>query len=169
MINTQNMMISAYTSDPLKRSIQIIPASLRFGVIKIQEAYEMNILLKNEDNQLLRFSVRQPIRKDIKILFKPSPIAPGMFIKLSAEICIKDPEKIESEFEIATKTEIYKIPVFINAITAEEFNKINEEALRLQGRNILKPTVKAKNVVASTARWGESSSYTNLPMLPRLN
>ena len=169
MIESQNMMISAYTSDPLKRSLQIIPASLRFGLIKIGEIYEMNILLKNEDNQLLRFIIRQPTRRDIKVLFKPAPIAPGMFVKLSAEICIKAPEKVESEFEIATKTEIYKIPVFINAVSVEEYDRINEEAIRLQGRAVLKPSVKAKNAITSTVRWGEStSSDANLPKLPRV-
>ena len=155
MIESQNMMIS--------------PASLRFGLIKIGEIYEMNILLKNEDNQLLRFIIRQPTRRDIKVLFKPAPIAPGMFVKLSAEICIKAPEKVESEFEIATKTEIYKIPVFINAVSVEEYDRINEEAIRLQGRAVLKPSVKAKNAITSTVRWGEStSSDANLPKLPRV-
>lgn len=169
MIDTQNMMISAYTNDPLKRSLQIIPASLRYGVVKAGEVYEMTVLLKNEDSQLLRFIVRQPPRKDIKILFKPAPIAPGMFTKLTAEICVKNPEKFESEFEVASKTEIFRIPVFVNALSSEEYEKINEESVRLHGRSILKPTVKAKGGNSSIIRWGEStSSDANLPKLPRI-
>ena len=169
MIETQNMMISAYTTDPLKRSLQVIPACLRFGVVKVSEIYEMQILLKNEDNQLLRFIIRQPARKDVRVLFKPAPIAPGMFVKLSVEVSLKQPEKVETEFEIATKTEIFKIPVFANAVYQDEYEKINEESLRLHGRNVLKPTVKAKTTQQSTIRWGDStSSDANLPKLPRV-
>ena len=169
MIETQNMMISAYTSDPLKRSLQVIPASLRFGVIKSAETYEMSILLKNEDSQLLRFIVRQPLRKDIRVLFKPAPIAPGMFVKLIVELIVKNPEKLESEFEIATKTEIYKIPIFANVVSSEEYDRVNDESLRLQGRGVLKPTVKAKNNQQSVVRWGDSTtSDANLPKLPRV-
>ena len=169
MIDTQNMMISAYTSDPLKRSLQVIPASLRFGLVRVGEVYEMSVLLKNEDNQLLRFIVRQPIRKDIKILFKPAPIAPGMFTKLQVEVAVKAPEKIETEFEIASKTEIYRIPIFVNAVSVEEYDNINEESLRLHGRSVLKPSVKGKTYNNSTVRWGEStSSDAVLPKLPRI-
>ena len=169
MIETQNMMISAYTTDPLKRSLQVIPACLRFGVVKVNEVYEMQILLKNEDSQLLRFVIRQPVRKDARVLFKPAPIAPGMFVKLSVELSPKQAEKLESEFEIATKTEIFKIPIYANAVFQDEYDKINEESLRLHGRNILKPTVKAKTAQQSTVRWGDStSSDGNLPRLPRV-
>ena len=169
MIETQNMMISAYTTDPLKRSLQIIPACLRFGLIKMSESYEMQVLLKNEDSQLLRFVIRQPARKEVRVLFKPAPIAPGMFIKLAVEVSLKHPEKLETEFEIATKTEIYKIPVFANAVHQDEYDKVNEESVRLHGRNVLKPTVKAKTNQQSTIRWGEStSSDGNLPKLPRV-
>jgi hypothetical protein len=109
------------------------------------------------------------LRKEVKVLFKPAPIAPGMFVKLAVEICLKQGEKLESEFEIATKTEIYKIPVFANAVPHEDYEKINEEAIRLHGRNILKPSVKAKTSQQSTVRWGEStSSDGNLPKLPRV-
>ena len=169
MIETQNMMVSAYTSDPLKRSLQVLPASLRFGVVRVGEVYEMTLMLKNEDNQLLRFSVRQANRREGKVLFRPAPIAPGMFVRVLAEVFVRVPEKIETEFEIATKTEIYKIPVFVNAVSNEEFERVNEEAIRMHGRSVLKPMVKARTFNNSTFRWGESTtSDAVLPKLPRM-
>jgi hypothetical protein len=170
MIETQNMMISAYTSDPLTRSLQIIPSSLRFGVVRVSDTYEMSVLLKNEDSQLLRFIVRQPIRKEIRVVFQPAPIAPGMYAKLTVEVTARIAEKLETEFEIATKTEIYKIPVFVNAVGHEEFDRLNEEAIRLNGRGAIKSTVKSKNAQHSIVRWAEStSSDGNLPRLPRIS
>ena len=92
-----------------------------------------------------------------------------MFTKLQVEVAVKAPEKIETEFEIASKTEIYRIPIFVNAVSVEEYDNINEESLRLHGRSVLKPSVKGKTYNSSTVRWGEStSSDAVLPKLPRI-
>lgn len=174
MIDTQNMMITAFTADPLKRNLQIIPASVRFGVLKEGDVYEMQIVIKNEDNQLLRYTLRQPQTKNVKILFKPAPIAPGMTTKLVVEITAKRPEKIEIEFEIATKAEIYKIPIFANIVSDNEFDGINEESLQLHGRGALKPNVRVKGQSTGlgyqkSADWGDTSGTdVNLPKLPKI-
>jgi len=49
MINTQNMMINAYTADPVKKNFLITPVSARFGLVKHKETYFMKITIKNED------------------------------------------------------------------------------------------------------------------------
>ncbi|CAG9328564.1 unnamed protein product [Blepharisma stoltei] len=174
MIDTQNMMITAFTADPLKRNLQVIPASVRFGVVKDGEVYEMQIVIKNEDNQLLRFTIRQPPKKNVKIVYKPTPIAPGMTTRLIVELNANHPEKVEVEFEVATKAEIYKIPIFANVVNESEFDAINDESLKLHGRGALKPNVRVKGQafgtsVEKSADWGETSGTDiNLPKLPKL-
>lgn len=144
MMETQNMMINAFTTDPLKKSLMIIPGAVRFGVLPIGETFEMNLFIKNEDVQLMRFNIRQPTRKDIRIIYKPAPLAPGMTCKVSVELRAKSIEQLETEFQIAAKAEIYKLPVFANIISREEFERIDKESLRLHGRGVQKPGVKVK-------------------------
>ena len=47
MIDEQNMMISAFTIDPLKRSLQLIPAIIRFGVVKTGVVFTSDIVVRN--------------------------------------------------------------------------------------------------------------------------
>jgi hypothetical protein len=172
MMETQNMMISAFTSDPLKKSLMVIPAAIRFGVLPVGETFEMNLFIKNEDVQLMRFNIRQPPRKDIRIIYKPAPLAPGMTSKVTVELTTKSIEQLETEFQIAAKAEIYKLPVFANIVSSEEYQRIDEESVRLHGRGVQKPGVKAKggqilNTGVSEI-WGETTmSDAKLPRLPQ--
>ena len=50
LINQANAMVTGVLHDPLKRSFNVMPSSLRFGVIKTDQAYELTITLKNEDS-----------------------------------------------------------------------------------------------------------------------
>ena len=173
MIETQNMMISAYTSDPLKRSLLLMPASIRFGVLKVGEHYQMSLVVKNEDSQLMRFTIRQSPNKNVKVVFKPSPVASGMTCKLNVELNASETQRVDTEFEIVTRTEIYKVPVLANIASEREFARVNEESMKLHGRPALKSSVRIKGAPQSsfqqTSEWGETTlSEANLPSLPKV-
>lgn len=170
MIGTQNMMISSYTADPFKRNLMVTPVSARFGLVKSGEIYNLKITIKNEDVDLQRFSVRQPTHPDVKVIYKPTSLASGISTSLLVELLAREPGRVDSEFQIATKAEIYKIAVMANIVNEEEFRRVDEESRRLHGRTALKPNVIMKGQRVETitqAEWeNTTTSDINLPRIP---
>jgi hypothetical protein len=167
LFETQTMMVTAHTADPLRAGLSMYPASARFGVIKQGSIYEITMSLKNEDSLTARFTLRQPKNPDAKVVYTPAPIAPGMTLKLKVELTAVMPLKFETEFEIATKTEIFKVPIFANIISEADFTRLNEESVRLQGRQIQKSIVKVQRPINAVVEWVETTnSDVGLPRLP---
>mmetsp|Transcript_6797 Transcript_6797/g.12276 ORF Transcript_6797/g.12276 Transcript_6797/m.12276 type:complete len:1696 (-) Transcript_6797:1566-6653(-) len=173
LFETQTMMVTANTADPLRTGLTIYPASARFGIIKQGSIYEIILTLKNEDVQTARFTLRQPkIKEELlvanaKVVYTPSPIAPGMTVKLKVELSAILPAKFETEFEIASKTEIFKVPIFANIMPESDYIRLDEESVRLQGRRIQKKIVKEQRPIDAIVEWNETTtSDVGLPQLP---
>ena len=50
LINQANSMVTSVLHDPLKRSLNVLPSQLKFGIIQTGgPGFEMIITLKNED------------------------------------------------------------------------------------------------------------------------
>lgn len=167
LFETQTMMVTANTADPLRTGLSLYPASARFGIIKQGAVYMITMTLKNEDNLTARFTLKQPKCTEAKVIYTPTPIAPGMTVKLKVELTATAPMKFEAEFEIASKTEIFKVPVFANIMPESDFTRLDEESLRLQGRRLQKAIVKEVKQIGAVVEWNETTnSDVGLPRLP---
>jgi len=76
-------MVTSVLHDGLKRSVNILPSTCKFGSVKLGEQVEMVLTVKNEDSLSQRILVK-PL-SDTRIQIKQEtygPIAPGMLKKL---------------------------------------------------------------------------------------
>mmetsp|Transcript_39737 Transcript_39737/g.60909 ORF Transcript_39737/g.60909 Transcript_39737/m.60909 type:complete len:114 (-) Transcript_39737:308-649(-) len=83
LINQANSMVTSVLHDGLKRSVNILPSTCKFGAIKLGESAEMVLTIKNEDSLSQRILVK-PLT-DMRIEIKQEtygPIAPGMVKKI---------------------------------------------------------------------------------------
>ena len=93
-----------------------------------------------------RFTIKQPKNAFIHVSNETSgPIAQGMHATLKIEIATLDPKaagKVQDEFQLVTKAEIFKIPVFARVLPQEEFESLQSEAFKLHNRPLLLPTIR---------------------------
>lgn len=66
-----------------------------------------------------------------------------MGINRKLEVCLnaKESGKVETEIYIISKTEKLTVPVFAQILDADEFDALNEEAIKKNKRGILKQTL----------------------------
>ena len=59
LINQANAMVTSVLHDPLKRSVNIMPSSLKFGILQAgQGAFELILTIKNEDSIAQRVTIK---------------------------------------------------------------------------------------------------------------
>lgn len=117
-----------------------------------------------------RFSIRQPKSLFIRVSNEtPGPIAQGM--KAILKVIIHTPDKaegkIQDEFQLITKTEVYKIPISAHILSEEEFNTEQSEAFKANNRPLLLPNVREKGkeekkVGAMEVSLGKLGNHDNL-------
>ena len=87
LINTANAMVTSVLHDPLKRSFNIMPGSVKFGTICAGQAYELILTMKNEDQVGQRVTIKPMNDRRINVQqLETGPIAPGMIRKISVTI-----------------------------------------------------------------------------------
>ena len=64
-------MMAAVTTDRLARNLLVMPGDVNFGTVKEGGSYEVIVTIKNEDNQMMRISIRQPRDHSVKVAFNP--------------------------------------------------------------------------------------------------
>ncbi len=116
----------------------------RFGKLRLGTAYETELVCKNEDVMPQRFTVRQPTSPFIRVFNQnPGPVAQGMQAVLRIEIrADKSLNKVQDEFQLLTKSEVYKIAIFAHVLPEEEFDGLQTEAFKLHNRPLLLPSVR---------------------------
>ena len=91
LINQANSMVTSVLHDGLKRSVNVLPSSCKFGSICQGEDVEMIITVKNEDSLSQRVQIKAVTDKRLVVKQESyGPIAPGMTKKII--VCIKATE-----------------------------------------------------------------------------
>ena len=105
-------MVTSVLHDPLKRSFNVMPSSLKFGALKLGQTYELVITLKNEDSVPQRINLK-PL-SDPRITaqqIEMGLVAPGMIRKIAITINTKELGSIKDMLQIVTKADVFKIPI----------------------------------------------------------
>ncbi|EAR91082.3 hypothetical protein TTHERM_00430030 (macronuclear) [Tetrahymena thermophila SB210] len=143
--NRKNLMLTSDLNDQLRKDIQILPASVRFGVLCANRIYETKLVIKNEDVLAQRVTLKQPQTQHVKVFLNElGPIPMGLTrevivrLNTSQEII----GKFQEEFQIISKHQIYKIPIFANIIEQREYDELEKETKELHNKPLLKTFVK---------------------------
>lgn len=131
-----------------------------------------------------RVLVRQAKDPRISILQdKGGPIATGMVKIITVIIDTRKKGQgsvISDGFEVATKTDIYRVPITATILSQEKFNEINAESFKIHNRSAMKSTVREihsrqKDTIGDmlqkveTRGWVETTgSESKLPSLPNI-
>ena len=168
MMKTQNTMMSAVMNDPLKRNLLILPGAVRFGTVKAGGVYELPLTIKNEDFQIVRFSLRQPKSLAARVQYMPGPLAPGMDLRCRIELCSTQLGKIDTQFEVMCKSEIYYIPIQANVVDERQWENLDNESYRVNGRSALKQNVRQIDAMHDLPRslMTNSESESAMPRVP---
>jgi hypothetical protein len=73
-----------------------------------------------------------------------------------------DAGKLEEEFQIITKSDIYKIPVYANIMSATAYDDIEKESYALHNRSARKPNVR-EAVIGSRSGVRNQFSSSKVP------
>jgi hypothetical protein len=128
LINQANAMVTSVLHDPLKRSFNVMPSYLKFGVLKTETVYELTITLKNEDSLGQRLNLK-PVA-DPRVHAQQTEmgaLAPGMIRKILVTIHAKEPGSIKEVLHIVTKSDVFKIPIEATILSPEAFDRELEE------------------------------------------
>lgn len=124
LINQANAMVTSVLHDPLKRAFNVMPANLKFGILKVDQSYELLITLKNEDSIAQRVMLKPLSDNRITAsLVEMGPIAPGMIRKVAVTIYSSKVGLIKDTLQIVTKSDIFKIPIEATIVSAENYDR----------------------------------------------
>jgi hypothetical protein len=132
LINQANSMVTSVLHDSMKRCVNILPSSCKFGVVQQGQDVEMILTVKNEDSLSQRIQIK-PV-SDQRISIKQEvfgPIAPGMTKRLIITIIASGENsdgKIKDEIQIMTKSDIFKVPVECTIISRKEAEDVDANA-----------------------------------------
>ena len=132
----QPLVLADYISDPFRRVLEISPAVIDFGDVFLGQVHSRKVVLKNEDSLMVRLMIKQPKIQDVKVIFRPGPIAPGMISKLMVELSCRAEGEIRSEFEVYCKSEIYTIPITANVLSEQSGQGIISEKIKGLSRKV---------------------------------
>jgi len=174
LINQANSMVTSVLHDNLKRSLQIMPAEVRFGALRPGAAGTFNdvsISIKNEDSVAHRITIK-PIN-DMRISVRQEQygiIAPGMVKTVVVSIRVKEDEKpcaLKDTIVINSKHEIFKIPVSANIVTNEEFGELFNQEMEKTGKSCQNARVRErmvqKDLVEESLHQPSKVVLTSLP------
>lgn len=129
LINQANAMVTSVLHDPLKRSFNVMPSSLRFGALKLGQSYELYITLKNEDSVALRMNLKPLADPRVSAQqVEMGLVAPGMIRKVAVTINAREEGTVKDLLHIVTKSDVFKIPIEANILSPEEYEReLNEQ------------------------------------------
>ena len=105
----------------------------------------MIITLKNEDQIAQRVTVKPIGDKRIQVQqLETGPIATGMTRKISVTIMAHEEGKIKETLQIVTKTDIFKIPIEADVLSAENYQRELQEQRALNGKSLTNSRVRTK-------------------------
>jgi len=133
LINQANSMVTSVLHDPLKRSLNVMPARVNFNKVKQGGAVDIMVTMKNEDSMAQRVTVKAATDKRLKIQqLEFGPIAPGMLRKVLITLTASEEGPIKDELKIKTKHDKFRVPIEGQVLSerAYEENLREEEALK---------------------------------------
>ena len=146
----------------------MMPGAARFGPVRAGGIYEFIITYKNEDQLPQRINLRQGSDPNIRVKnMNPGPIASGMTGKICVELKTQDDKtgKLKDEFQIVTKSEIYKIPVFANILNIEDYNNIEKESYKMHNRPAKNINVRERKIGKKVKMEDSMPSHCNDKLL----
>jgi len=135
-------MVTGVLHDNLKRSLNVMPASVTFGALRAGTHNEIVVTLKNEDSIAQRVTIKPTMDKRITVRQEEyGIIAPGMIKKVIVSIRVAEdepnlPANIKDIITIVSKHDIFKIPVTATLMSLDQFAEENKQNLETVGRPI---------------------------------
>ena len=83
-----------------------------------------------------RFNIKQAANKSVRVQYQPTFLAPGLETKVFVELDSQKTGPISTEFLIATRLRVYKIPVYGTVLSQEQFDKLSGEQLSRRPANV---------------------------------
>lgn len=150
LINQANSMVTGVLHDNLKRSLNVMPASVTFGALRAGTHNEIVVTLKNEDSIAQRVTIKPTMDKRISVRQEEyGIIAPGMIKKVIVSIRVAEdepnlPATVKDTITIVSKHDVFKLPVTATLMSFDQFAKENKQNLETVGRPIQNSRVRER-------------------------
>lgn len=143
-------MVTGVLHDSLKRSLNVMPASVTFGALRAGTHNEITVTLKNEDSIAQRVTIKPTMDKRVSVRQEEyGIIAPGMIKKVIVSIRVPEdepnlPVNIKDTITIVSKHDIFKLPVTATLMSLDQFAEENKQNLETVGRPIQNSRVRER-------------------------
>ena len=143
-------MVTGVLHDSLKRSLNVMPASVTFGALRAGTHNEITVTLKNEDSIAQRVTIKPTMDKRVSVRQEEyGIIAPGMIKKVIVSIRVPEdepnlPANIKDTITIVSKHDIFKLPVTATLMSLDQFAEENKQNLETVGRPIQNSRVRER-------------------------
>ena len=128
-------MVTSVLHDNMKRSVNIMPSSAKFGVIMVGTECEMTVTIKNEDSLSQRIHIKPCSDKRLVVKQESyGPIAPGMTRKVLVVINSSEVGNLKEEVQIVTKADIYKLKVEAEFVAEENMSATKNSRIKTRLR-----------------------------------
>jgi hypothetical protein len=150
LINQANSMVTGVLHDNLKRSLNVMPASVTFGALRAGTHNEIVVTLKNEDSIAQRVTIKPTMDKRISVRQEEyGIIAPGMIKKVIVSIRVAEdepnlPATVKDTITIVSKHDVFKLPVTATLMSFDQFAEENKQNLETVGRPIQNSRVRER-------------------------
>ena len=115
------------------------PNKVDFGVLKQGTTYRIPFNLINVGIETQRPKVKQPGNKNIRAIFLPGPVAPGISVKMEVECSAIEPGNFLEEIKIETDSEAAILLVTGSVASSEQADEPNAKARLIFGKRGLIP------------------------------
>lgn len=123
-----------------------MPSQIKFGILQAGAGpFELILTMKNEDSIAQRATIRPLNDKRITVQqIETGPIATGMTRKVSISISSIEECTIKEVLQIVTKTDVFKIPIEAQFLSAENYQREFQEQRAISGKTLANSRVRNK-------------------------
>eukprot|EP00698_Gefionella_okellyi_P020056 TRINITY_DN6249_c0_g1_i1.p1 TRINITY_DN6249_c0_g1~~TRINITY_DN6249_c0_g1_i1.p1 ORF type:complete len:1750 (+),score=491.00 TRINITY_DN6249_c0_g1_i1:80-5329(+) len=151
------MQTSAKQSNYVK-GCEVYPSEVNFGPVALGSTFRMPFTARNISHDVLRFRIKQADNLDVRVVFQPRQIAPGMSMSFEVELHASALGPIATVVEVLTAKDVVPLSVLASVVSVEEYTEL-KSSKRL--------TSKAKQLderpADTTGRPGAFKKPTALP------
>ena len=123
-------------------AFQVLPSSAAFGVLPLHCTFRMALQITNINYEVCRFRVKNIASPDIRLIYQPGPLAPGISQLFEAEVTCRQEGPVEELVEIVTPGEIIAIPVAALVVREEEYRERVKVAFQENAQPITNPSAR---------------------------
>ena len=128
--------------------------NLSYDIYPLLKWLRRHFFVRNLEVDVTRFNVKVPDSKQLRVLWQPGQLAPGMAAKLTVEVLALEVMPIQQLVEISTKAHVIRVPITARVLGAEEYDRLDAESLALHGRRIGRHQERSE-----THRWGSLEGH----------